>query len=348
MLTVCPSCATSYDIELASLQPNGRRVRCVRCRNVWRAEPSQADKLSAAAEAIAPVHEMVDGVQSFAAETLSDAANSPQGNRGDRADGTIGHTADANSYAAPDGSSEGPLDTEQVGEAIGSIGGVEVVAAPPIAPGDLDEGQPAIEAKAEAADEAPEDIETYAARRERRAAKGRLWHWPLSRLQSGVLALLIIDAIIIAWRDDFVRIMPQTASFYSMLGLSVNLRGLAFDDVNTATEQHDGVPIIVVDGTIVNESRKDRRRAAIEVRGTQCLRPGGIFLDRGFAAHVLASRRKRCRSAADSPHRLPRHTTFWCASSPGTTSFPEPTDCHGAHSHSRRRGGVTHIVRPCR
>jgi predicted Zn finger-like uncharacterized protein len=255
MLIVCPSCATSYDIELASPQPNGRRVRCVRCRNVWRAEPSQADKLSAAAEAIAPVHEMVDGAQSFAAETLSDAANSPRGNRGDRADGTVGHIADANSYAAPDGSSEGPLDTEQVGEAIGSIEGVEVDA-PPIAPGDLDEGQPAIEAKAEAADEAPEDIETYAARRERRAAKGRLWHWPLSRLQSGVLALLIIDAIIIAWRDDFVRIMPQTASFYSMLGLSVNLRGLAFDDVNTATEQQDGVPIIVVDGTIVNESRK--------------------------------------------------------------------------------------------
>src|SRR5580693_3710880 len=71
MLIVCPSCATSYDIELASLQPNGRRVRCMRCRNVWRAEPSQADKLSAAAEAIAPVREMVDGAQSFAAETLS-------------------------------------------------------------------------------------------------------------------------------------------------------------------------------------------------------------------------------------------------------------------------------------
>ena len=71
-----------------------------------------------------------------------------------------------------------------------------------------------------------------------------------------MLALLIVDAIIVGWRDDVVRIMPQTASFYSMLGLSVNLRGLAFDDVNTATEQQDGVPIIVVDGTIVNDSRK--------------------------------------------------------------------------------------------
>jgi predicted Zn finger-like uncharacterized protein len=257
MLTVCPSCATSYDIELASLQPNGRRVRCVRCRNVWRAEPSQADKLLAAANAIAPVRDMVDAAQSFAAETSSDVADSPLGSRGDRDDRPIGHAADANSYAAPDdGSSGGPLDTDQAGEAAGGpIGGVEVDA-PPIAPVELDEGQPAIEAEAEPADEIAEDIETYAARRESRAAKGRPWRWPLSRLQSGVLALLIVDAIIVGWRDEFVRIMPQTASFYSMLGLSVNLRGLTFDGVNTATEQQDGVPTIVVDGTIVNESRK--------------------------------------------------------------------------------------------
>ncbi len=127
--------------------------------------------------------------------------------------------------------------------------------APPIAPVELDEGQPAIEAEAEPAETA-EDIETYAARRERHVTKGQPWRWPLSRLQSGVLALLIVDAIIVGWRDEFVRIMPQTASFYSMLGLNVNLRGLTFDGVNTATELQDGVPIIVVDGTIVNESRK--------------------------------------------------------------------------------------------
>jgi predicted Zn finger-like uncharacterized protein len=248
MLIVCPSCATSYDIELASLQPDGRQVRCVRCRNVWHAEPSQADKLLAAADAIAPVREMADVAPSFAANTMSDAA--------DFSDGPTGHDADGNSYAAPDGSSEGPLETEQAAGAIGeSFGGVEVDA-PPIASVDLDEGQPATDIEAEPADETAEDIETYAARRERRAAKGGPWRWPLSRLQSGVLALLIVDAIIVGWRDEVVRIMPQTASFYSMFGLGVNLRGLAFDGVSTATEQHDGVPIIVVDGTIVNESRK--------------------------------------------------------------------------------------------
>src|SRR3984885_12138793 len=54
MLIVCPTCATSYDVELASLQPSGRQVRCVRCRTIWHAAPSHADKLLAAAGAFGP------------------------------------------------------------------------------------------------------------------------------------------------------------------------------------------------------------------------------------------------------------------------------------------------------
>jgi predicted Zn finger-like uncharacterized protein len=37
MLIVCPSCATSYDVEPASLLPEPRPVRC---RTVWHAETS--------------------------------------------------------------------------------------------------------------------------------------------------------------------------------------------------------------------------------------------------------------------------------------------------------------------
>jgi len=44
MQIVCPSCATSYDLEPASLPLTGRPVRCLRCRTVWYAEtPCQAD-----------------------------------------------------------------------------------------------------------------------------------------------------------------------------------------------------------------------------------------------------------------------------------------------------------------
>ncbi|MGC2123151.1 MAG: MJ0042-type zinc finger domain-containing protein, partial [Xanthobacteraceae bacterium] len=55
MLIVCPNCATSYDVDAASLRPDGRRVRCVRCRTVWHAEIPHREKLLAAAQALAPV-----------------------------------------------------------------------------------------------------------------------------------------------------------------------------------------------------------------------------------------------------------------------------------------------------
>src|SRR5260370_609584 len=35
MLIVCPSCATSYMIDAASVGPGGRTVRCARCRTTW-------------------------------------------------------------------------------------------------------------------------------------------------------------------------------------------------------------------------------------------------------------------------------------------------------------------------
>jgi predicted Zn finger-like uncharacterized protein len=68
MLIVCPSCATPYDVELASLGPLGRQVRCSRCRTMWRAAPAHADKLLAAAEAIAPARIAQPAVEIAAAE----------------------------------------------------------------------------------------------------------------------------------------------------------------------------------------------------------------------------------------------------------------------------------------
>jgi predicted Zn finger-like uncharacterized protein len=239
MLIVCPTCATSYDVELASLQPNGRQVRCVRCRAVWRAAPSHADKLLAAAEAIAPEAQMAQA-------PAGDFAEEP-------ALQSVEQAADV-TWAPPD---ELPAAAEM--EAVPDEPGATVeVEAPSIAPVDLDAGQPPIEveATAEADPEPLEDIETYAARHQKRGFRRPSLHWPLSNLQSGILALLIVDAILVGWRNDVVRILPQTASLYSMLGLSVNLRGLALEDVATTTEQHEGVPILVVEGSVVNNTRR--------------------------------------------------------------------------------------------
>ena len=54
MLIVCPSCATSYDVELASLRPTDARCAARAAARFGTRRRPDADKLLAAAEAIAP------------------------------------------------------------------------------------------------------------------------------------------------------------------------------------------------------------------------------------------------------------------------------------------------------
>ena len=68
--------------------------------------------------------------------------------------------------------------------------------------------------------------------------------------------MALISIAVVGWRQTIVRTLPRTASFYALLGMPVNLRGLAFDDIVTTTEQHDGVPVLVVEGNIFNDARK--------------------------------------------------------------------------------------------
>jgi len=80
MLLVCPNCATSYGVEMASLRlarGGTRQVRCCRCRWVWHAQLSYADKLMVAADAVLPVRRAMLAVAQVAAEAAPvDAAAS--------------------------------------------------------------------------------------------------------------------------------------------------------------------------------------------------------------------------------------------------------------------------------
>jgi hypothetical protein len=64
-----------------------------------------------------------------------------------------------------------------------------------------------------------------------------------------VLALMI-------WRVEVVRLLPQTATFYKMVGLDVNVRGLSFKDMKISTESVAGKPVLVIEGVIVGEARR--------------------------------------------------------------------------------------------
>ncbi len=266
MLIVCPTGATSYDVETASLRPNGRQVRCVRCRTVWRAELSPAEKLIAAAEALAPVRRAVEAMVEAAAGP-ADAATAPDSVEPAAAEAPRVALSDEAAAAA---TLQGPTPDMPDDEVV-------AVDSPPLAPADLDTVPPPPEARESdgagpviepAAEEPSEDVETVAARRFHPATRRKKRGWPLSRLQSAILALVILDGIVVGWRTDFVRALPQTASFYAAIGMPVNLRGVVFDHMATTTEQHEGVPILVVEGSILNNAgrRIDVPRLRFAVR----------------------------------------------------------------------------------
>jgi predicted Zn finger-like uncharacterized protein len=243
MLIVCPNCATSYDVDVASLRPNGRKVRCVRCKEVWQAELSHSDKLMAAAEALAPVRRAVEAISAGAMAEVAAEEGAAVAEAGPAAP-----HVQTQAEAWFDGPEEDPgIATDPFAED-----------APPLAPTDLDADNPPAGTEREwnSPPKPSADIETLAAERypDRRLLD---WlRWPLSAMQSVILVLVLLDAIVIGWRNDFVRLMPQTASFYARLGLPVNLRGLVFDNLNTEVEQHEGVPILVVEGDIFNQTRR--------------------------------------------------------------------------------------------
>jgi hypothetical protein len=79
-----------------------------------------------------------------------------------------------------------------------------------------------------------------------------------------ILALMI-------WRADVVRLLPQTATFYTMVGLEVNLRGLAFKDIKVGNETVDGKPVLVIEGMIVAQTKNpvELPRLRFSVRDAQ-------------------------------------------------------------------------------
>jgi predicted Zn finger-like uncharacterized protein len=86
---------------------------------------------------------------------------------------------------------------------------------------------------------------------------------------TAAMAALVIALVV--WRADVVRLMPQTATFYKMAGLDVNLRGVAFGDLKVATETVDGKPVLVIEGVVVSTTRKpvDLPRLRFSVRDAQ-------------------------------------------------------------------------------
>jgi hypothetical protein len=99
----------------------------------------------------------------------------------------------------------------------------------------------------------------------------RLSGTALASLPVACAAMGALVAALMIWRVDVVRLLPQTAAFYRMVGLDVNLRGLAFKDVKISSETVEGKPVLVIEGVIVGETRKpvELPRLRFSVRDAQ-------------------------------------------------------------------------------
>jgi predicted Zn finger-like uncharacterized protein len=75
-------------------------------------------------------------------------------------------------------------------------------------------------------------------------------------LATACAAMGALVLAIVIWRAEMVRLMPQTAAFYKLVGLDVNLRGLRFKDVKVTSETVEGTPMLVIEGAITDDSNK--------------------------------------------------------------------------------------------
>jgi predicted Zn finger-like uncharacterized protein len=238
MLIVCPQCSASYQVSAASLGADGRSVRCANCHTIWFATPVEP-ALEATADA--PFAPAADDA-TFEAPAFPDPAEElpPE---------TPGHLAFGDGAIAP------PDD----------LSAADIAAIPdagdPATIGDAPSIVPPIEdASAGLRYAAPlpgEDIESLAARRERDSARHQFWRRLALKLRMpGMATVLVlfggIVLVLVAARNPIVKYAPQTASFYALIGMPVNLRGLDFENIRVMRDVQDGVPVLVVEGKIVS------------------------------------------------------------------------------------------------
>ena len=234
MHIICPHCTTSYAIDLATLGAAGRTVRCSRCKEVWLARPEDATELKAAVPAMAEA-----AAQAAAPEAREqwDTHASQEHDEGQEAPIVDSPSISAGWPASAEGEGSQMSETDW----------------PQVARNDVHDMQ------------APPQRGPWFAKLRKPSAL-RSSGKPIVSLTTVCAGMGALVLALMIWRVDVVRLLPQTAAFYKMVGLNVNLRGLVFKDVKVTTEIVEGKPVLVVEGVIIGEARQAGRVAAAAIQ----------------------------------------------------------------------------------
>ena len=238
MHIVCPHCTTSYAINPAALGEAGRTVRCSRCKETWLARPEDAVEMADAMPAMAessPAAGKDAAAEWDAMAGEEEAARRP----GRRQPFDFGRLAGRGRRSSPGGDDAWPSAARQ-----------------------------------DAGDH--EEIRLTSHRQRlaslfRLPTLPRIPFMPVIGLPTACAAMGALILALMIWRAEIVRLLPQTATFYRMVGLDVNLRGLAFKDIKVTNETVDGKPVLVIEGAIVGQTRKpvELPRLRFSVRDAQ-------------------------------------------------------------------------------
>ena len=227
MHIICPHCTTSYAIDLATLGGAGRTVRCSRCKEVWLARPEDAIEAGAPVVAMAEAGEQASA-QASAEQWIAQAEGSDSQEQEIPVVESPSISSDLQASADADG---GPQTAGPEWPAVARDDLADAAAARPRRPSWF-----------------PRLLKPPAVLR----ASGRsLVSLPTACAAMGALVLALM-----IWRVEVVRLLPQTATFYKMVGFDVNVRGLALKDMKITTETVEGKPVLVIEGVIVGEARQ--------------------------------------------------------------------------------------------
>ncbi|WP_350335496.1 MJ0042-type zinc finger domain-containing protein [Coralliovum pocilloporae] len=238
----CPSCDASYTISDDKIGPDGRKVKCARCGDVWHVKLSSEELNQDDVEAL------------FAQETAASVA---------AAGGGGGSSSPAPAPAPPqdpDVTAEESGDDSEDGagfsaefdafKAALSDQPMEEASATPSDDTDADPGEGAV-VEGQKVQKPVERKRVRVDKKVKRSfsredRKKLLWN-----SGAAVLVLLFI-ALTVVMRKPLVMIAPDLASFYETIGLDVNLRGLSIESVRTRRDINDGIVSLHVEGNIKN------------------------------------------------------------------------------------------------
>lgn len=221
MHIVCPHCTTSYAVDPANFSAAGRRVRCARCQEVWLAVPQ----------------ELASAMSGYEVEEAP-----PQDGFGGR-DGVSGDWRDSDMPHV-----ESPSISSEWSE-------------PPASQQAIDQNWTALAQQEAMTETGPAKSSRFRKIGSSVAPFLKSANWAKAlpgvlTLPTACMALGAVVFALLAWRADVVRAMPQTAAFFKMIGMGVNLRGLAFEDLKISTETVNNKTVLLIEGALVDIARR--------------------------------------------------------------------------------------------